>query len=177
MAEQPEYGPNGSAPSDASEDSCPTSAEAAADLVRLLRTHRRLSQRELAGLAGLRRSTVERIESGATDPRFGTLRRLLEVTGHRIVVLDHRGRPVATDPQLALLRDEAGRHFPAHLPYAKLRDPTSPLYWGWWGWYRIAWTADSNRVPEWSYWRPKRYPHTLRPIHGREMGVPYDDAT
>lgn len=149
----------------------------AATLVRLIRTHRRLSQRELAAMAGVPHSTVDRIESGTSEPRFSTLRLLLAVTGHRLMVLDHRGRPIAPDPQLQLLHDRGGRQFPAHLPYGKVRDPASPLHWGWWGWFRIAWSAEHDWVPESSYWRPRPRRFRLVPLEQREVGLPYDDAT
>lgn len=54
---------------------------------RFLREARRragLSQKELAERAGAPQSTVARIESGATDPRVGTLQKLLRICGEEL---------------------------------------------------------------------------------------------
>jgi predicted transcriptional regulator len=52
-----------------------------ARLVRAARARAGLSQRAMASRAGTSQSVVARIESGATDPSFATLRRLLAATG------------------------------------------------------------------------------------------------
>ncbi|MGH8892159.1 MAG: helix-turn-helix domain-containing protein [Actinomycetes bacterium] len=52
-----------------------------AALLRDARARAGLSTRELARLAGVSASTVSRIESGATDPTVGTLRRLVTAAG------------------------------------------------------------------------------------------------
>ncbi len=54
-----------------------------------LRSARRtagLTQRQLAGRAGVPQATVGRIESGQITPRVDTLDRLLRATGHEISV-------------------------------------------------------------------------------------------
>jgi len=49
-----------------------------------------LSQRALAARAGVPPSTVARIETGALDPRIGTVERLLRACGHALEVeIDH----------------------------------------------------------------------------------------
>lgn len=50
------------------------------------RLEKKLSQRELAELAGVPQSTVSRIESGRSDPSLSTLERLLAPVGLRPVV-------------------------------------------------------------------------------------------
>jgi transcriptional regulator with XRE-family HTH domain len=52
------------------------------NLLRWARGRAGLTQRRLAGLAGVPQSTVSRIESGAIDPRTSTLRRLLQACGY-----------------------------------------------------------------------------------------------
>ena len=54
---------------------------------RLLQAARRRagkSQRQLAAAAGIPQATIARIESGAVDPRFGTLVRLLRACGYDV---------------------------------------------------------------------------------------------
>jgi transcriptional regulator with XRE-family HTH domain len=56
---------------------------------RMLRHARRaagLSQREMAGRAGVPQSTVARIELGQLNPRVDTLDRLLRAAGQQVVV-------------------------------------------------------------------------------------------
>lgn len=57
--------------------------ETAAELVRKARRRRRLTQKELAGLSGVSASTLSRIESGAVDPAFGTVVKLLRTMGFK----------------------------------------------------------------------------------------------
>ena len=60
----------------------------------LLRTARRrsgLTQRELARRTGIAQPTIARIESGAADPRLGTLEVLLEVCGYVVEALPRPG--------------------------------------------------------------------------------------
>lgn len=126
----------------------------AGDVVRGVRWARRLSQRDLAALAGLPPSTVARIESGhIADPRLGTLEAVLSATGYGLVVVNQFGRVLPVRDEHTLLRDEAARRFPAHLPVepviGEFRD-------GWWGWRRIAWLPDDPRVPEFTYSRRRK---------------------
>lgn len=56
---------------------------------RLLRHARRekgLTQRALAAAAGLPQSTVARIEAGSLEPRWATMSRLLEASGHSLEI-------------------------------------------------------------------------------------------
>jgi len=64
------------------------------DRVRAARLEAGLTQRDLAAKAGVPQSTVARIESGALDPRFGTLDRLLRVCNAELVVVERPGRGV-----------------------------------------------------------------------------------
>src|SRR3954452_12925493 len=58
----------------------------AARLLRWARRRAGLSQRQLADPAGVPQSTFGRIESGASDPRLSTLRRLLRACGFDLEV-------------------------------------------------------------------------------------------
>lgn len=53
-----------------------------------------MTQRALAAKAGVPQSTVARIESGALDPRVGTLERLLRECDAELVVVERPGRGV-----------------------------------------------------------------------------------
>ncbi|GAB2482685.1 hypothetical protein GCM10027265_37410 [Jatrophihabitans fulvus] len=145
--------------------------------LRAIRRHRRLSQRELVELSGLRRSTVERIEAGTTVPRFDTVLRLLDATGCGLALIDHRGRPLVLDVEHEQLRDGAGRRFPAHLPSG----PTPSEYeGGWWGWRTIAWDPlDRDWVPRNTFWRRNAPAARLdaRWSGEGERGLVWDDAT
>jgi transcriptional regulator with XRE-family HTH domain len=99
-------------------------------LVARARRLSRMSQRELADAAGVARSTVGGVESGARGVSVDVLSRLLEPTGLRLAVLDRDGREVAPFPA-DVVRDNAERRFPAHLdvvppdclPTERLRSP------------------------------------------------------
>lgn len=86
-----------------------------ADCLRQARRLADLSQRELAHRAGVGRSLVARLESGqAVHPSIHTVLRLLEAAGLQLVVTDGSGEHVP--PMRAeCMRDQAERHFPAHL--------------------------------------------------------------
>jgi transcriptional regulator with XRE-family HTH domain len=67
------------------------------DAARVLRQARRragLTQRELAGKAGVPQSQVAKVESGAIVPRVDTLDRLLEACGEGLESLPRPGRGV-----------------------------------------------------------------------------------
>ena len=55
-----------------------------AKLVGVARRLGRLSQRELAAIAGVPQSTVARIESGAIEPRSSTIDRILSSIGYGV---------------------------------------------------------------------------------------------
>lgn len=137
-------------------------------LLRAVRRARTLSQRELAELCGVPRSTIDRIESGATDPRMGTTARILDPAGFRLVVLDDAGRLLEPDDAHDRLRDAALRRLPAHLRARRITDDLTP----WWGWGRIAWWPDDPAVPAWTYdRRPDRVRRPWLPVYR------WDDAT
>jgi transcriptional regulator with XRE-family HTH domain len=120
----------------------------AARTLRAARRARAVSQRELAALAGVPRSTVARAESGQVAPSLGTLARLLGALGYRVVAADRRGQLLELDDDHDRLRDDAGRRFPAHLVWGKTRGYAhwSPgLYW--WGWHRISWPGGVGVLP------------------------------
>jgi transcriptional regulator with XRE-family HTH domain len=127
-----------------------------------VRRARRLSQRGLAGAAGIPPTTVDRIESGRTTrPSLRLIEDILAATGYRLVVVDRFGRPFELDEVHGRLRDRSGRQFPAHLEVRRLN-------WSdrWWGWSRVAyWPGDD--VPEWTY--DRRSPN--------RFDVLWDDAT
>jgi transcriptional regulator with XRE-family HTH domain len=124
------------------------------DVLRAIRQTQRLSQRELAMHAGLPRSTIDRIESGAiADPKFGTVVAILAATGYQLVVVNQFGRPLRLNVEHDELRDKAWRRLPAHLALFPVRDQGD----GWWGWRRIAWWPGEPNVPR--YGITRRYPN------------------
>jgi len=60
-------------------------------MVQHARRRKGFSQRELAEKVGMPQSTVARIESGAVDPRSGTLIRLLRACGEDLEALPRIG--------------------------------------------------------------------------------------
>lgn len=75
------------------------------DILRWARGRAGLSQRRLAALAGVPQSTVSRIESGAIDPRVGTLRRLLRSCGYELDARPRLGQGV----DVSLIRERLNR--------------------------------------------------------------------
>ena len=67
-------------------------------LLTAARTHSGLSQREIAARAGTAQSVVARIERGLTDPRSGTLLRILSAAG--LEVACELREPVAPDTHM-----------------------------------------------------------------------------
>ncbi len=55
-----------------------------AELIRIARSQRGLSQRALAARAGVEQSTIARIENGDADPSFSTVARLLDAAGFHL---------------------------------------------------------------------------------------------
>jgi HTH-type transcriptional regulator/antitoxin HipB len=91
-----------------------------------------LSQRELAGKAGVPQASVAALESGSRGVRLDVFARLVAAAGMRLAVLGPEGRQVT--PFVAdAARDNAGRRFPAHLDVRAPDDVpeeriTSPRY-------------------------------------------------
>jgi transcriptional regulator with XRE-family HTH domain len=83
-------------------------------LLRRVRRTADLSQRELADLLGVARSTVARAETGERDVPTAVLVRAAGLAGLRLGLLDAAGQEV---PGMApdAVRDRAGRRFAAHL--------------------------------------------------------------
>src|ERR1700760_4179219 len=89
----------------------------AATLLRSVRWARQLSQRELAEVAGVPLSTIERIESGQTsNPGLRTIERILSSTGYQLAIANQHGRLLNLDEDRFRHHDRSGRHLPAHLP-------------------------------------------------------------
>lgn len=63
----------------------------AARLLRVARAHAGLTQRELAAKAGVPQPTIAAIESGAQDPRYRTLLRLIRACGQDVDILPAAG--------------------------------------------------------------------------------------
>jgi transcriptional regulator with XRE-family HTH domain len=140
----------------------------AGDVLRAVRRARRLSQRELAAVAGVPRSTVDRIEAGRTEPRLATFEAILKSVGYGLVITNQFGRMLAVDD--GWLRDRGLRCYPAHL---ELRPSGNYFDGGWWGWGRLAWTPDDPKVPEYTF--DRRYPdHWNNPDYAQHR---WDDAT
>jgi transcriptional regulator with XRE-family HTH domain len=116
--------------------------------LRAARRHRRLSQRELAEIAGVPRSTVDRIESGDSDPRVGTFAKLLAAIGVELVPCIGGARIVPSQIHEEY-RDILGRHLP---PHWEIRGVT----WldNWWGWWRKHPNVKSF-PPTFTYWKPR----------------------
>ena len=125
-------------------------------MLREIRRRYVLSQRELAELSGLGKSTIGRLESGeCADPTIGTLTRILGSVGLRIAVLHGHGREFVVPGEPVEYRMRDGRRLPAHLRVRPICSMQTP----WWGWFRIAWMPDNPRqnpaVPAYTYdWRP-----------------------
>jgi transcriptional regulator with XRE-family HTH domain len=64
---------------------------AAARILRYARRRARLTQRALASASGISQETIARIESGATQPRFDTLDRLLAASGFGLEITPRLG--------------------------------------------------------------------------------------
>ena len=63
-----------------------------------------LSQRQLAQLTGISQPTIARIERGQVEPRIGTLVRLFDACGGRLVVEPVSGRGIDRTQMRELLR-------------------------------------------------------------------------
>jgi transcriptional regulator with XRE-family HTH domain len=135
-------------------------------LLRAVRARRIISQRELAALAGVQRSTVSRIESGQTrNPTLALMDHLVRSAGFALVVVDQFGRLLALDEERSRLRDRGDRLYPAHFSLFQVKWAGPP----WWGWSRIAWLENEPAVPKWSFYR--------RPTGDRPFPYWWLDAT
>lgn len=142
----------------------------AAAVVRAARRLVRLNQRELAERAEVPLTTLARLESGATrNPTVLTLVRLLAAARCRLLVVTESGVPLFAHPDEGL-RDDGGRHYPAHLdlrptpgPYDFLDDE------GWWGWSRNKFWRPNARIPFLTFIRVRNgyYNRPLDPRTGR----------
>jgi transcriptional regulator with XRE-family HTH domain len=120
-------------------------------LFRAIRRARGIGQRELAKRAGVRPSTIDRIESGRTAaPSLRLVADIVRANGFALVVADDRGQLLDLDDDRFRYRDRGGRRYPAHLPIYSMNGPQWPY---WWGWSRIAWTHADPAVPTWSFYR------------------------
>lgn len=83
-------------------------------MLRRIRREADLSQRELATVLGLSKSTVAAVEAGDRGLEVGALARAADVAGLRLALLDAEGREVPGMDDAAV-RDRSGRRYPAHL--------------------------------------------------------------
>jgi transcriptional regulator with XRE-family HTH domain len=151
-------------------------------MVRAARRSRRVSQRELAEMARVPRSTVDRAEAGQVVPRLPTFMALLGALGYELVAVDRAGTRLELDDEHDALRDGAGRRFPAHLEADRTPGyfEQGRLMRRWWGWERIAWPAGPGQPPEFTYWLRRRPPWKGKYGHLVERPDPqrwWEDAT
>lgn len=120
----------GSGPADPVPPRPPTAVPDVSGLVRAVRRRADLSQRELAGRAGVSAATIGRIESRTLTPSLATLGAILAVAGIRLVAVDADDRKVVLmeDPPGDQLRDGGGRRYPSHLD--TILDPQPDEWWG-----------------------------------------------
>lgn len=83
-------------------------------IIRQIRRVRDLSQRELAELVGLSRSTIARLETGEFRGTVAVLNSVLGATGMRLAVLDEHGQEVQP-MRKDVPRTNGGNRYPAHL--------------------------------------------------------------
>jgi transcriptional regulator with XRE-family HTH domain len=117
--------------------------------LRALRRAADLSQRELAARSGVPQASLARIESGETpNPGFRTVEALARASGSTLSFSASAsagaggpgvgaGRPGTAIPHEGL-RDQGGRHYPAHLDPIEVTRPEK--WWGAW------WTASVIRA-------------------------------
>lgn len=100
------------------------------DLIKVVRRRRGLTQAELARRAGTSQPVVSAYEHGHRDPTFGTLRKLIEASGERLLI---DASPPSIDLPAAATPEEHARRLldvlsvadaiPRRPPRAVLRGP------------------------------------------------------
>jgi transcriptional regulator with XRE-family HTH domain len=110
--------------------------------LRAARGIRRMSQRRLADVVGVPRSTLDRIEAGNSDPRLSTLTRIFGALGYELTICSQRDRPLRLDETREQLIDGRGRHFPPHWEYEEV----TAGYWGNWR------KNPRTPIPRYTYW-------------------------
>lgn len=83
-------------------------------VIRRIRRQTGVSQRRLADLAGVSKSTVARWETGQTSPSLDIATALADLAGLRLVLVSSQGDEVAPMRSTAV-KDLARRRYPAHL--------------------------------------------------------------
>lgn len=126
-------------------------------LLRAARRHVDYSQRELAVMSGVPKSSVAAYETEERDVPARVLARMLDACGLRLAAVDGFGQIVDVPDEPPPL-DRGGRHYPAHLDLrdipARVQDRRGFPWDDWWGdSYEAAWG-----VPP----RPKRTFDILR---------------
>jgi transcriptional regulator with XRE-family HTH domain len=143
--------------------------------LRALRRSADLSQRQLAARSGVSQAAIARIESGRSpDPSFRTVERLARAAGGAVVLTTSpAAEPVPVEPvPQELLRDAAGRRYPAHLDIEEVTRPEK--WWGsWWTLTMIESRWPLERVPPYTFdrRRPVRDHRRERAARGRAVAV------
>ena len=127
--------------------------------IRMARSRRGLSQRDLAQQIGVSKSRLARLESDAGPASLEMVCQVLMASGfpargHRSVRAPLQPGGASAAAQLRLC-DASGRRFPAHLEAYRM--PYPPLYW----FVRNGGWSTSAPFPEWTYVRrfvPRRAP-------------------
>ncbi|MET7667170.1 helix-turn-helix transcriptional regulator [Micromonospora luteifusca] len=99
----------------------------AVGIIRAVRRHADLSQRELARWASVHHATIGRIEAGRTVPSIDLLRRIIGVAGFRLAVVDEFGWVLRPMRDWDDTRDGAERRYPSHLD--TILDPEPGEWW------------------------------------------------
>lgn len=115
-------------------------------LLRAARHSADLSQRELAGRAGVSPATVGRIESGAiASPGYRLLHRLLSAADCRLTAVNAAGAILQPRPYDDVV-DKAHRRYPAHLD-------VRPVIHEWDWWFGLTRPANVAVPPFTASWR------------------------
>lgn len=132
----------------------PAPATEAARLLRALRAHAELSQREIAQRAGVSPSTIARAESSrGAPPSWATMVRAAHACGCALwAVTDDMWRNRINGWPFDELVDEGNRHFPAHLDVWRLEKARE-----WSGTYDKYSTWADPPFPPFSYRKRRRW--------------------